>query len=251
MRNLVEKLIFYCDFTGSIKSIISQVLMLQKSRTTYLYLHGFASSPQSLKAHYLQEKFAALGMDLKRPDLNQGDFTNLTLTRQLKQVESEFLSPLHLTQTEGESVTLIGSSFGGLTATWLAQRHVQIERLILLAPAFNFTGHWLPKLGEQQLTQWQREGTLLVYHYGEKQYLPLNYQFIVDVQQYADDQLLRPVPTLIIHGKNDEVIPIEASQSFAAKRPWVELIEVEDDHSLATVLPEIWHAIQKFCQFKV
>ncbi|WP_333252217.1 MULTISPECIES: hypothetical protein [unclassified Microcoleus] len=43
---------------------------------------------------------------------------------------------------------------------------------------------------------------------------------------------------------------LTASRNFAANRPWVQLIELEDDHSLGNVLGEIWEAIQKFCQFK-
>lgn len=214
---------------------------------TYIYLHGFASSPQSLKAAYLCDRFASLGLTLQAPDLNQNDFSHLTLTRQLQQVETSFsLASVEKTET----VTVIGSSFGGLTAAWLAQRQPSIEQIVLLAPAFQFMSHWLPKLGEQQLAQWQAEGYLSVYHYSEKAYLPLSYQFVVDMAEYEDTALMRPIPTLIFHGRQDEVIPIQASRDFAAKRPWVQLIELEDDHALANVLPEIWQGIQEACQLK-
>ncbi len=51
---------------------------------TYIYLHGFASSPSSTKAQYLRARFASLQINLNIPDLNQGDFSHLTLTRQLQ-----------------------------------------------------------------------------------------------------------------------------------------------------------------------
>ncbi|MGE5656637.1 MAG: YqiA/YcfP family alpha/beta fold hydrolase [Actinomycetota bacterium] len=218
----------------------------------YIYLHGFASSPQSAKANYLRDCFWDLGLQLKTPDLNQGDFSRLTLTRQLQQVESEFLVsslPGPKKQEPGlGGVTIIGSSFGGLTAAWLAQRQPSVERIVLLAPAFQFVSHWLPKLGEQQLAKWQSEGYLSVYHYSEKRDLPLSYQLILDLVQYQEERLVRPVPTLIFHGQQDEVIPVQASREFVAKRPWVKLVEVADDHSLANTLPEIWNGIQEFCQ---
>jgi uncharacterized protein len=60
---------------------------------------------------------------------------------------------------------------------------------------------------------------------------------------------MRSVPTLILHGKHDTIVPIQASRSFSDNRPWVKLIELEDDHSLGNVLAEIWEAMQKFYQF--
>src|SRR5688572_7467401 len=102
----------------------------------YIYLHGFASSPRSAKAQDLRDRFQSLGIELTIPDLNHPDFTHLTLTRQLEQVVA-------LLPADATPVTLIGSSFGGLTAAWAAQTHPQIQRLVLLAPAFQFLDHWL------------------------------------------------------------------------------------------------------------
>lgn len=207
----------------------------------YLYLHGFASSPQSAKAQYLRDRFAACQLDLKIPDLNQGDFSHLTLTRQIQQVES-------LLPTCETPVVLIGSSFGGLTAAWLAQRNPQVQRIVLLAPAFGFLSHWLPQLGTAQFKQWQGSGYLMVYHYGEKRSLRLHYEFVQDVKLYEEQQLQRAVPTLILHGRDDEVIPIQASRDYAQTRSSVELVELESDHSLGNVLPQIWQAIHRFLQ---
>jgi len=225
-----------------------------KNHSSYIYLHGFASSPDSLKAKYFRDRFSSLEIDLKTPDLNQNDFSGLTLTRQLQQIETEFL---HTPSSQSadkvkelDGVTIIGSSFGGLTAAWLAQRQLSVKQIVLLAPAFDFISHWLPLLGQQQLEKWQSEKYLPVYHYGEQRYLPLNYQFLADMAQYPEQKLMRSVPTLILHGRHDTIIPIQASRNFAANRPWVQLIELEDDHSLGNVLAEMWEAIQKFCQFK-
>ncbi|HEY9860193.1 MAG TPA: YqiA/YcfP family alpha/beta fold hydrolase [Candidatus Obscuribacterales bacterium] len=207
----------------------------------YIYLHGFASSPQSAKAEYLRDRFSSLNIPLKIPDLNQGDFSHLTITRQMQQVEAEF--PL-----DGTPVTLIGSSLGGLTAARIGQQNSQVQRLVLLAPAFGFLSHWLSRLGEEQVRRWQTEKYLSVYHYGEKRSLPLSYDFVLDASQYKEESLQRSIPTLILHGLNDEVIPIHASRNFAANRPWVDLIELDSDHALANVMPDIWENITDFCQ---
>lgn len=214
--------------------------MVNLESSTYIYLHGFASSPESTKAQYLRDHFAELNIDLKIPNLNQGDFSHLTITRQIQQVAAE-LPP------DGTPVTLIGSSLGGLTAAWLGEQNLQVQRLILLAPAFGFLDHWLARLGTEQVQQWQAQQYLSVYHYGEGRSLPLSYNFVIDAAQYQDQAIQRKIPTLIFHGQQDEVIPIFASQNFAAQRPWVKLIELDSDHALDNVMPKIWESIQSFC----
>ncbi|HHP7244928.1 MAG TPA: YqiA/YcfP family alpha/beta fold hydrolase [Elainellaceae cyanobacterium] len=210
---------------------------------SYLYLHGFASSPRSRKATYLSERFNSCGLKLKIPDLNHPGFSGLTLTRQLQQITSEL-------PKDGTPVVLIGSSFGGLTAAWAAEHCPQVERLVLLAPAFCFLDHWLPKLGSEQLRHWQEHGEMPIYHYGADAMLPLRYGFIRDMQHYPESQIQRPVPTRILHGMHDDVIPIVASREFAGSRPWVQLTEMNSDHGLGNVLSQLWQAIQDFCNLK-
>lgn len=208
----------------------------------YIYLHGFASSPQSQKAQYLHNCFQKYQINLTIPDLNQGDFSQLTLTRQIQQVAS-------LLTTSNQPVTLIGSSFGGLTAAWLAQQYPQVERLILIAPAFNFLEHWLPKFTSEQLNQWKTKGYLAIYHHQKQDFSPLHYQFLTDALQYQETNLSRALPTLIVHGINDEVIPLQSSFSYATARPWVNLIELDSDHGLTDMMLEIWQAIEEFEEF--
>ena len=210
--------------------------------TQYLYLHGFASSPQSKKAQAFKQQFDQLGLPLQIPDLNQGDFSRLSLSRQIRQVQEV------MAQSNGPFV-LIGSSFGGLTAAWMAEQsglQDQIEALVLLAPAFQFLGQWLPRLGLDQLATWQSEGTLAVFHYSEQRHLPLHYDFVKDAQQYQDAFLKQVIPTLVVHGLHDGVISIDASRSYAATRPWVTLVEVDSDHALVDVQDDIWQHVQAF-----
>lgn len=232
----------------------------------FIYLHGFASSPYSAKARYLLNGFALANIKLEIPDLNAGDFSHLTISRQITQVATEFLSlgvgkqeiaqarEVEISSTSSSvsfpspSVTLIGSSLGGLTAAHLGQQYLQVERLILLAPAFGFLSHWLPQLGDEKIQRWRHEKYLMVHHYEEERELPLSYDFVVDATQYKEGILQRSIPTLILHGIHDEVIPIQASRDFALKRPWVELVELDSDHSLGNVMGEIWQTIRLFCR---
>lgn len=205
----------------------------------FIYLHGWASSPFSNKARYFTQQFAQRGLTLQIPDLNQTDFFHLTLSRQIQQVN---------TLLSEQPATLIGSSFGGLTALWVAERQFQIERLVLLAPALDFANRCLTLLPEEQQMRWRQQGHLNIYHYAEEKELPLSFNFIKDLQQYHDGYLQRQIPTLILHGRQDEVVSIHTSRDFAKARHWVTLTELESDHSLANVHTQLWQEICVFCQ---
>lgn len=207
----------------------------------YLYLHGFASSPQSAKAQFFKQQFASIGAALHILDLNQGDFAHLTLSRQIEQAIAWIGTR--------PQVTILGSSFGGLTACWVAEHpqvRSQIQRLVLLAPAFQFLTQWLPRLGTATVEQWRDTGWLSVYHYGDNQQRSLAYDFVTDAQQYDEEYLGAAIATLILHGRHDDVITIQASRDYAAQRPWVKLIELDSDHTLNNVQPILWEATWQF-----
>jgi uncharacterized protein len=209
----------------------------------HLYLHGFASGANSRKANFFLDRYGQQGLQLVVPDFNAGGFTDFTISRQLAQAAS------YLTD---EPVTLIGSSLGGWVSLLLAEKYPQIERLILLAPALGFPEPWLSRLDPAALETWQTEGFWPVYHYIEKQQIPLAYNFVLDAQQYLQTEFQRRLPTLIFHGINDEVVPIELSREYASSRSpkaqaelsMVTLHELDSDHGLGNVLPQIWQEMQ-------
>ncbi len=207
----------------------------------YFYLHGLASGPESAKAKYFRDRFRSRGLALERFDFNQPCFSSLTLTRQIKQVES-------CLDSTAEPVTLIGSSFGGLTAAWVAQRQPLVERIILLAPAFDFLSVWLSAIGRTQVQAWRQGGEIPIYHHAYRRMESLDYGIVRDLEHYDEDGLTRSVPTLILHGVGDNTVPIDASRRYAEPRPWVHLIELDSDHALGNSVSRIWQEIQDACQ---
>jgi pimeloyl-ACP methyl ester carboxylesterase len=52
------------------------------------------------------------------------------------------------------------------------------------------------------------------------------------------------VPTVIVHGTHDDVVPIHVSQQFAA-RTGCELVEVDDDHSLGSSMSVLLDLVER------
>lgn len=205
----------------------------------YIYLHGFASGTQSRKAQYLTDRFAEIGINLITPDLNLGDFSTITLSKQLTFLQDNY---------GNQPCYVMGSSLGGLLATLWAIVHTGIERLVLLAPAFRFSECLQQTIGEQEIEEWKTKGTRNFYHYGFGYEIPLLYEFFLDATRHDEKKLERELPILIIHGKSDDVVLPQRSREFAQERPYVDLRLVESDHSLSNIHEYIWQETQKFWQ---
>lgn len=202
----------------------------------FVYLHGFASSPGSRKARFFAGRFQELGIGLEVPDLAEGNFRNLTLTAQLNVIAHA---------SRHEPVSLIGSSMGGYLAALYAARHPEVEKLVLLAPAFSFALRWPETLGEATMERWKRSNTLKVFHYSEGREVELGYQLVEDARQYeAYPDVAQPA--LIFQGRNDTVVPPEYAVKFAERHPNARLRLLDSDHELTNVLDDMWVETEEF-----
>lgn len=195
----------------------------------FIYLHGFASSPASKKARLFQERFKSWGHELAVPALDGGNFRGLTITNQLEIIRRE---------AGGEPAVLMGSSLGGYLAALYAARERQVERIVLMAPAFGFFPRWTASLGEETVKRWRETGVHRMMHYGLGEECELSWALLDDAAKYeAEPDVKQPV--LIYHGVHDDVVPVEASRQYARGRANVTLHEVDSDHELLNVVEEM------------
>lgn len=208
--------------------------------TPVIYLHGFASSPDSTKARFFGDRLAAHGVPLVIPDLNQPDFTTLTMSRMLTQLSR------HIDEAGGR-VSLMGSSLGGALAVLAAaQWPQQVERLVLLAPAVMLAkpGHSL--LPPERIAEWQHRGSLPFFHYGYGDERLLDYAFYEDSLAHDPYEAVFAQPALIFQGLHDTVVDCRSVEQFARGRSNVTLSLLDDDHQLGRSLPRMWESVEDF-----
>jgi pimeloyl-ACP methyl ester carboxylesterase len=203
-----------------------------------VYLHGFASGPDSTKARVLRERFSGLGIALETPDLNAGGFEKLTLSGQLALLEGLL---------QGQPAVLIGSSLGGYLSALYAARHAEVGKVVLLAPAFGFGRIWGAEIGPEKLEQWRRLGWMEVFNYREGRPVRLGYQLMADALQYEDEPDFAQ-PGLLLHGLDDNVVPIKHSRRFAAGHPNVRLIEKRTDHQMTDIIDDLFAEMRNFLE---
>lgn len=201
-----------------------------------VYLHGFASSPGSMKARFFRERLRALGLDLRVPELAP-DFRRMTISSQLAVVE-----PL----LEHGPTVLLGSSLGGYLASLLAARRSdRIAGLVLFAPAFGFARRWQARLGAQAMAQWRRDRTLRVFHYGKGREEKLSVGLMDDAEAYED----RPEPScpaLVFAGRRDDAVPLDSVEEFTRGRAERHLVVLDAGHELTEVLEQMWQLTHGF-----
>ncbi|MEJ2695880.1 MAG: YqiA/YcfP family alpha/beta fold hydrolase [Candidatus Sulfobium sp.] len=204
-----------------------------------IFLHGFASSAKSTKARYLAERLEGItGVRFLVPDFNPAprDFEYLTVTGMINRLRQ------YLVDHEAGSPDIIASSLGALVALHYVRRFGG-GRLLLLAPVLSYRS--LP-FAADMLTQWEKAGITEVSHYGFPGKVLLRYDFHVDGMRYSEE-IPPPSPVLILHGSNDEVIPVTNSRNYASRYPdEVRLAELDSDHGLLDRMETIWEQVLSF-----
>jgi hypothetical protein len=215
------------------------------------YLHGFASSPASSKAAFLAERLRPHGLDLHCPDFNAPDFETMTVTRMLDQVDAA------LAALPPGPVALVGSSLGGFVAYHTAFRHAAprgrartterpIDRLVLLAPAFEFGRIPFGGMTEADLVAWRETDRYEVFHHAENRPRAIRYAIYEDALRYDSARSLVETPALVFQGRHDTVVDPAMVQRFVARRPAMTLRMVDDDHQLGANHELMWKEIAAF-----
>jgi len=205
----------------------------------YFYLHGFLSGPRSKKGEFLASKFQEKGITLIRPDLNDGDFGRMTISSQLAVVEKQLTN-------NAEPTILIGSSLGAYLALLLADKLLHIEKLVLIAPAFEFAERFLKTMDSSQLADWKNKGYISLYHYHHQKAVKLKYDIVEDGMKYHGRSIHREIESLVFHGINDASVPYELSVEYLKKNGQARLILLNSDHGMLEQLELMWSYIDLF-----
>jgi uncharacterized protein len=154
----------------------------------------------------------------------------------------------------GPPLTIVGNSLGGWIAWLLAQERQEVERLVLIAPAFNMMGLRARSIDPGRCHEWHSGGWMPWDDDPLHKDWPLSWKWVEESEAYWKQSFdrLRPVSTSILHGLEDTVILpsgssqfVEQLRSLAPSFP-VELHLVSGDHRLSS--PEHLDLFQRLVQ---
>jgi len=154
----------------------------------------------------------------------------------------------------GPPITVVGNSLGGWIAWLLAQECEKVERLVLIAPAFNMMGLRARSIDPGRCHEWHSGGWMPWDDDPLHKDWPLSWEWVEESEAYWKTSFdrLRPVSTAILHGQQDSVILpngssqfVEQLQSLTPAFP-IELHLVPGDHRLSS--PEHLNLFQRLVQ---
>jgi pimeloyl-ACP methyl ester carboxylesterase len=207
-----------------------------------LFITGFLSKRWGNKskalAQWCEEKgWGFCCYDVRGFGDSEGRFTDYTL--------SDWIADARVVLEHirnGPPITIVGNSFGGWIAWMMAQECSAVEKLILIAPAFDAIGVRAREIPAERRTRWRETGWMPWDDEPAHKDWPLSWKWVEESEAYWKTSFdrLRPVKTAIVHGLQDTVILPNVSSEFVeqllARDPSfpVELHLVPGDHRLSS-----------------
>jgi pimeloyl-ACP methyl ester carboxylesterase len=207
-----------------------------------LFITGFLSKRWGNKskalAQWCEEKgWGFCCYDVRGFGDSEGTFTDYTLSDWIADARV-VLSMLK----EGAPITIVGNSFGGWIAWMMAQECSAVEKLILIAPAFDAIGVRAREISADRRKRWRETGWMPWDDDPVHKDWPLSWKWVEESEAYWKSSFdrLRPVNTTILHGLQDTVILPSVSGEFVKQLlehdpafP-VELQLIPGDHRLSS-----------------
>ena len=204
-----------------------------KSQPIIVMCHGFSTSKDGrtyvgLEDILNRKKFSTFRFDFFGHGESEGRFEEITLSEAVDDVKCAIC---YVKDSGYEKIGLVGSSFGGFVSIVTAGQSEDLYVLALKSPVSDYMGLLIARDQGLDIRTWKEEGFIAVKG-ADGQGLKLNYTFFEDAERIEGYSYARKikVPTLIVHGNQDETVPLEQSRKAAGLIPEsrLEIIEGAD-----------------------
>jgi dipeptidyl aminopeptidase/acylaminoacyl peptidase len=186
-----------------------------KEKPIIIMCHGFSTSKDGRTFVRLEEILNEQGVSTFRFDFfghgeSEGKFEEITTAEAIDDV----LNAIQFLKESGYmKIGLVGSSFGGMASIIAASRSDDLYILALKSPLSDYRSMAHKRRSEQELIDWKEKGFIELDNTdAERQ--SLNYSFYEDAENVKAYEAARKIkiPALIVHGDEDETVPIAQSQ---------------------------------------
>lgn len=226
-------LVFQDGADNTVSAILAEPA--RTSDRVVILCHGFLSNKDSRTNLRLTELLVAQGIGTLRFDWfgmgeSEGAFGRITVATCCDQLERA----IGLMRDRGyHELGLIGSSFGGLLAILVGQRHPELRAIGLKCPVPDFPEMLDHEFGANGIEEWRRTNYIPDVTGGTAPVF-LDFAFYESCRVFNAYEAARDInaPVLIVHGEQDELVPFHQIERLEESLP--------DDAKLV-LLPEADH----------
>lgn len=188
-------------------------------RPIIILCHGFTTSKNNSTGIKLEqvlnkENIATFRFDFFGHGESKGDFSEITISRA---VDSILRSIEYLESLGYSKIGLFGSSFGGISSIIASSKISDLSLLVLKSPVSDYLEVETMRRSEEDIKEWRDKGYVIhINSKGEEK--KLDYSFFEDIKNnngYEHAENIK-IPTLIVHGDKDDIVPIEQSRKTAS-----------------------------------
>ena len=184
--------------------------------------HGFSTGKDGRTNTRLEELLNNHDISTFRFDFfghgeSEGAFEEITISEAVDDV----LRAMRHLQDSGHSLFgLVGSSFGGIASILAASECGEFHVLSLKSPVSDYLGLLIAQDNNLRIEEWKERGSIPITGADGKS-LRLNYTFFEDAEKIKGYEAVKKIqiPTLIVHGDEDETVPLEQSKISAGLMP--------------------------------
>ncbi|MBI2059398.1 MAG: alpha/beta fold hydrolase [Nitrospirae bacterium] len=210
------------SFKNSKNQLLSGVVHVGsegKNRPWVILCHGMFSSKEGRKARALAERCEGAGLNALRFDFtscgeSEGEPGLILYGQQVRDVSSavDFLEDGYTPSR----LSLVGSSMGAATAILhAARRPYKLACVVLIASPSSTLQYVNDFMSEDQVREWKKTG---MWESGANR---VRYEFADDARPFniLESARLLHLPTLVLHGSGDELVPLKCAQEIYAALP--------------------------------
>ncbi|TWI57992.1 alpha/beta hydrolase [Halalkalibacter nanhaiisediminis] len=182
-----------------------------------IFVHGFVGSKVGdhrlfVKAanYFTKLNYVSFRFDFKGCGESDGDYQDVTLTEQIKELQAAIEYVSQLDEVDPEQIILIGHSLGGAVTALTSSLEKQIKHIVLWSPVARPYQEISAITGAKAVETAKQEGV-----YDHKGFL-LSHTFFTDLKAHQPLEAISSYSgtALIIHAEKDEAVPKENAATY-------------------------------------
>jgi len=221
------------EFENKRNEILNGVLRIPDEQGTFpavIICHTFHDNKDNEFIFNLWDVISRAGFIVLRFDFSgrgesQGNFKDLTISREIEDIQAAFDFIDKHEQVDSSKIGLIGHSMGGIDSILFASGNKKIKALVTMATRADTKEFLNSYFDKYQQDQWRQRGYIQMHNFNE-----ISSDFLQDAEGHEVLESLKSIrcPLLVIHGTDDTRVPFEDARELFNHAPeprQIELIE--------------------------